>query len=277
MNPLYGTSEVALRGTIIEIVKVYTEQTERVRAAYAALEDAAHVLTVTIGKETTYSGIDTLPSRSSGYDYVVKEVLTNIKYQTWARLIDRLGIKKLLSVKRNKELHQKLSDKEHLPEITVESIYSMFEVLMENANDFVKEAILEVYEYLHVSPDYGTGGQYKTNQRNAFEDIGKKVIICGAVEPWYGSWHVRQWTDDRLRALDKVFHALDGKPFLDQGYNCPLLDAVRSCKGGGETEYFSFKCYQNGNLHLEFKRGDLLKEFNKQANDGTRLKSGKVF
>lgn len=273
----YNAEELALRSTVQEIVKVYQEQTGRVQEAYKTLEDAANILTQTIGKETTYSEISTLPERSYSYDHVTKEVLTNVKYQTWTRLVSRLGIQKLLSVKRNEELHKKLADKEKLPEITVESVYSMFDILMQNANEFAKEAILEVYEYLHVDPDR-YGGQYKTNQRNAFEDLGPKVIICGAVEHWYGNtWHVRQWTDDRLRAMDKVFHALDGAPFLESGYNCPLLDAIRACKGGGETEYFRFKCYQNGNLHIEFKRLDLLQEFNKQANDGTRLKSGIKF
>lgn len=31
------------------------------------------------------------------------------------------------------------------------------------------------------------------------------------------------------------------------------------------------------NLHLEFKRLDLLKEFNRIANDGSALKSGHIF
>lgn len=33
-------------------------------------------------------------------------------------------------------------------------------------------------------------------------------------------------------------------------------------EGKGETEYFRFKCYHNGNLHLEFKRPDLVQKIN---------------
>jgi len=73
--------------------------------------------------------------------------------------------------------------------------------------------------------------------------------------------------------IDKVFYALDGKG-IPPGYNTPLVDAINNTPtsvGHGETEYFKFKCYQNNNLHLNFKRMDLVKKLNRIAGNNTRI------
>jgi hypothetical protein len=43
----------------------------------------------------------------------------------------------------------------------------------------------------------------------------------------------------------------------------PLVAAIEAAEDGhGETAYFKFKCHKNRNLHLEFKRLDLVKQLN---------------
>jgi hypothetical protein len=274
----FEAAEISRRATIQEIVAVYQREIVRIRAAYATLADAGAALTQAFGKETTYSSISALPERCYEADRTRQQVELNIRAACWHNLIDRLGIRRLLSVKRNEELSQRLSEKDKLPEITVQEVYTLFETLTANANDFAREAIVEVYEMLRVHPDWPSGWKYKTNQRHAFEHIGKKVILGGYVEPGYGGgYRINYYRTDRLRALDKVFHTLDSAPFNEAGYLSPLLDAITTSSGTGQTTYFRFKCYQNGNLHLEFLRPDLLKRFNQYAADPHALKSGRVF
>ena len=77
---------------------------------------------------------------------------------------------------------------------------------------------------------------------------------------------------NHITALDNVFHALDGKS-LANTHHGPLTDAIAAVPRGencGETEYFRFRCYGNGNLHLEFKLADLLARLNAVAG-GMRL------
>ena len=79
---------------------------------------------------------------------------------------------------------------------------------------------------------------------------------------------------DELMAIDKVFHLLDGQG-IPEGYEGPLIDALQTAGDGkGETNYFVFQCYQNTNIHLTFKRLDLVKLLNQVAGGGA-LKSGK--
>jgi len=50
-----------------------------------------------------------------------------------------------------------------------------------------------------------------------------------------------------------------------------LVDAINTSNGTGETEYFKFKACKNGNLHLEFKRMDLVSKLNQLAGCETAL------
>ena len=82
---------------------------------------------------------------------------------------------------------------------------------------------------------------------------------------------------DVLRAMDNVFHLLDGQGTVKTTEG-PLVDAINACPvdvGEGETVYFRFKCYRNRNLHLEFKRMDLVQKLNAVAG-GERLKPGNI-
>ena len=80
--------------------------------------------------------------------------------------------------------------------------------------------------------------------------------------------------EQNIRGIDNVFHALDGNGTVHT-HRGPLVDAINQCgrEGKGETQYFKFKCFTNRNLHLEFKRLDLVAKLNQVAG-GRRLKQG---
>ena len=68
-----------------------------------------------------------------------------------------------------------------------------------------------------------------------------------------------------------MFHALDGNGTI-KTHRGPLIDAKEAAKDGtGETDYFRFRCFRNRNLHLEFKRLDLVAKLNAVAG-GLRLR-----
>lgn len=283
----FETADLKNRATIEDMVRIYNSEVENIRRAYQTLESAARNLTDAFGKESNYSGIDTIPNRYHDAERTTREVLDSIKVSCWKHLIECLGVRKIISLKRGEELDKKLNDPRQLPEITVQNVFEAFDLLVGSAADFAKEAVREVYEAFHVrrlnsgSSDWERRHTLKTNQRNATEDLGRKIIVLGVVHTEYGGGYRTEYGrygTDKLRALDKVFHILDGQPFNEAGYLSPLLDAIHSSgsAGVGETPYFKFKCYGNGNLHLEFKRLDLLKEFNRIANDGTQLKNGEI-
>jgi hypothetical protein len=189
----------------------------------------------------------------------------------WRQLIERIGARKLLSVKRADELDKNLRDGE-LPEIEVSEIIGFLDGLRLTAKDLVTEAAWEAFDILRPA-QYEHHKELKTNIKNARFNIGPKVILSWMVESTWGdqNFRVSYNRESALTAVDRVFHALDGIG-MPGGNRCPLVDAINTCKDGhGETEYFRFKCYLNRNLHLEFKRMDLVKRLNQIGGNG-RLK-----
>ena len=82
-----------------------------------------------------------------------------------------------------------------------------------------------------------------------------------------GKYRVRyDKSQQQLQTLENVFIALDGKGITGNGYRSDLENAIHASEDGtGQTEYFDFRAYKNGNLHLLFRRSDLLAELNRRA------------
>ena len=65
----------------------------------------------------------------------------------------------------------------------------MFSTLVDSSSEFAREAVFEVYEFLRPRAQ-SCAAHYKTNQKYARVEIGKKVIITRMVEPYYGGYRV---------------------------------------------------------------------------------------
>lgn len=131
------------------------------------------------------------------------------------------------------------------------------------------EAVEEVFDWLRPR-----NSRYKTNTE--FE-IGPKVILAyvvGDVDSWTTHYRVDHRYQKDLVALENVFSALDGRGSIAKGsWQSELADAINQTPvnvGRGETRYFKFRCFKNRNLHLEFKRPDLVDKLNQIAG-GMRL------
>jgi hypothetical protein len=266
--------DLAVRTSIAAKVEVYGKAQVKIQQAYTLLADAQKELKAAFSIASKYdSDFDVIPK--DRYCYEIAEIPSTIEGMTrrkaWEQLYYALEIDKIMSIKRVEEVHQKLESDE-LPEITLENIFDVFQTLVQNTGNFTEEMIAEVYDWLRPS-DRSFASEYKTNQKNAKFELGKKVILPWTVERGWtgGKFRVNYHREKNLIALDKVFHLLDGKSMMTEGYRSPLVDKINDGAAEGETDYFSFKCYGNNNLHLEFKRMDLVKEFNRIAG-GMNLK-----
>ena len=258
------------KATVAQMVLTYKQAADEIDAAYARLKTAEEQLENVFGD----GSFSTLTREYYDHDRAAEEVKQKIKRSAWRGLVDLLEIRKLLSIKRANEIDKRLDDPANLPKLELKAIYEMFSALVGSSGEFAREAVFEVYEFLRPrSQSYAA--HYKTNQRYARVEIGKKVILTHIVEPYYLGYRVYYQREQNLIALDKVFFMLDGKGIPD-GYRSPLVDAINTVGkvgNSGETDYFRFKLYQNSNLHLEFKRMDLVEDLNAVAG-GMNLKPG---
>jgi hypothetical protein len=187
----------------------------------------------------------------SGVDAIIAKM--NVK--VWSLLVNHLGIKNLMSIKRREEFDKQI-EKGDVPEVTEANILNVILGLADRAAEFATEAAKETLALLTPS-----NGRYKTN--SGFK-VGKRVVLPSYVERcWDGtSFRVNYYRDANVTAIDGTFHVLDEKGLITDRRS-PLYTAIAECRDGrGETPYFLFKCYKNGNLHIEFKRLDLVQKLN---------------
>ena len=259
------TTDIAERQTLTVMVNTYQLATEEVKTAYQMLEDAQNKLRTAFVDTRGYN----FPCNDRNMTEVGEKASTQINKKihrdAWNAVVNRMELKKLLSIKRREELEKQLSEGE-LPELTEDNIRAMFENSAANLQNYLEEAVLEVFEYLRPH-----GSKLKTNTE--FE-IRNKVILTWMVEQGYGKtpFRVNYHRDKHMIALENVFLMLDGKGIV-KSYHGELYDSICSSEDGtGKTPYFKFRCCLNGNLHLEFLRPDLVTKLNKIAG-GNRLRN----
>lgn len=196
-----------------------------------------------------------------------QEALEWMQREAWTAIIERLDIRKLMSQARRNEVDRQLESGQGMPPLTEANVIALVEAEFAKLGEYRDEAVKEVFERLR--PRHS---KYKTNSE--FE-VGRKVIIGYAVENNYrNGYRVNHRYSGELTGLDNVFHFLDGKGVVKSTHG-PLVDAISKAthaENSGETDYFRFKCFRNQNLHIEFKRLDLLAEFNR-IGGGNRLKT----
>lgn len=199
-----------------------------------------------------------------------EERLKEVRRALWHTMVERLEVRRMMSVKAWKELTEQI-DKGEVPELTEEAIAAMVKQFSDAAPAMLEQAVAEVFDFLR--PPHS---EYK---RNSEYEVPRRVALTWVIDTWHTKTFPskflvpRHQCEQQLTALENVFSNLDGKGSTSKGYVSNLSEAIRKTKRGdlGETEYFSFRGYNNGALHLEFLRQDLLERFNRVAG-GARLR-----
>ena len=186
------------------------------------------------------------------------ECASLVRRNAWKYLLDHMQVWSIMSDIAKCHLMNQLRDNK-MPEITHENVLGTFQQFFTNADTFFEDAVKEVFNFLRPGP---WRERYKTNQRYK---IGFRVILTWAVD----SWSIKSGMTQSLRALDNVFHRLDGKgsPKYPDDLVTALTEAIRKKAPVAETPYFRCKWYKNGNLHVEFRRSDLLTRLNQLGGD----------
>lgn len=258
------TTDIAKRETLATMIGTYQQATRKVEEAYAILESAQNSLRAVFLDAPGYRFSVNERNNTDVGTAASKEIIAKLKKDAWAVIVERMELRRLLSIQRRTELDSQI-EKGKLPELTDENVLALFETSAANINVYLEEAVHEVFDYLRPR-----SSRFKTNTE--FE-LGKRVILTWQVEKGWsrGKFRVNYHREKHLTALDNVFHMIDGKGPI-KSYHGPLYDAITDSPDGmGSTEYFKFRCCLNGNLHLEFLKPALVAKLNAVAG-GNRLR-----
>lgn len=264
----YDDPTLAVRSTVREMVSAFQLAESRVRIAFAMIVDTQRDVNLAFcqGDKPASQNITIQWGRRSDVDF--ENVDTTIQHMArcaWVAIVDKLELRRFMSVVRWNQLEKHLQDGA-LPPITEENIFSFAKTYRDSMHEMLKEAVDEVFNMLRPP-----SSRYKTNSEL---EIPPRVILSYAVEPqWSNSGYRLNYNREQsYQAVENVLRALDGRGNIAPEHYSELSRAIKECgpTGHGETEYFEFRCFQNKNLHLRFKRLDLLKKLNMLAG-GKRL------
>lgn len=184
-------------------------------------------------------------------------VRIELDQRMWRRAFDLTGFKQLMDAQAVADFEKSLHPA--APEFTEANIRSTFIDLHGKSAEMFRRGVVNVFR--------GLSDDYRTNQKEAFR-IGRKVVATYMVGPSFGGGLsvLYGMPADKLNDIDRVMKTLDGKQFQPRSLESAINGALKS---GAifEDDYYRAKGFKNGNMHLEFKRPDLLDRLNEQIAD----------
>jgi hypothetical protein len=251
--------------TVPELVAIYRRAETDIRDAFALLAGAERRLSEAFALAESTRAISVCQHHYRSMDWTdVDGALEGVRREVWAAIVDRLELRRMMSVARAKELDEQLR-KGELPEITEDSVSAFARRYLDALPAMLSEAVGEVFEWLRPP-----GSKYR---RNSELEVPKRVILRWVAEWWGSYWYVHDSKQAMLTALENVFTALDGRGQITRTHRSELGNAIHRAgrDGAFETAYFKGRVCKNRNLHLEFLRADLLARLNQIAG-GRRLR-----
>ena len=244
------------------MVENYRKAREEIRQAFGLLISAKGRMKSSFG--VYFDKVIPSDFREYNLEKELNKSLAMMRRNAWKGIVSKTRIKKLMNKSRSCRLDEQL-ERGELPELDIKSLTDMLKDLSENAGQYFNEAVKEVFERLRPRRS-----GYKTNSEL---EIGKKVILWGITE--YDGYLPRfTYSGEKdIVGVDNVFHLLDGQGIAKYPGDAVtrIRKAMNENKWECETDYFAFRWYKNGNLHIEFKRADLVADLNR-IGGGNRLK-----
>lgn len=272
------TTDIARRTGISELCREWQQAERDIREGFRLVHEATGRLQAVFGSEYRTLSVQTHNSYVNFADPA--EALKELHRMVWVCIAGQLEIRTMLSLAKLKEFDAQLASGEGLPPIEFGSIMATLDGILAQRGEFLRDKVAECYQWLR--PHGHRSRSYVTNAKSLALGVGEKVILTWAVRRGYGKDGAFEvncgHAKDNLRALDQVFHLLDGAP-QSGTHNGDLCEAIRSQtsheNNAFESKYFAGRCFQNGNLHLTFRRADLVDKFNLICG-GNALKEAKA-
>lgn len=260
-------------------------QYEKVKGAYVDYIKAKKALSFySKGLIGDYTSIGEMADKaySSQLSAAYNGFMDEFKSSAWSRIIEKLGMAKFMTAGVLKDFN-KFKKSQGAMDLTRENIFALINMIVDNRVSILDRAVVDVFDIFtkyHEENRLHVEG-WKTN--SAWK-VNRKIILPYWVK--YGQYisqsDLKQWGDhfrldykSEYDDIDKVMCYLTGKDY-NKSYTLvnalsKHFDCIGNVKPGqpfnnsGESEFFTFKFWKKGTLHIEFKDVKLWEEFNYRA------------
>jgi len=222
----------------------------RFREAYDLLHDAMDLVP---GENKPTSDIcSAMCSYQREPERFMEKVKKHVDAIAWQHLIEDHGFEKLMDRKAREQFRGQLQ--KDPPELVASTARATLVGLLADADMLFQRGIAEAFSSL----------DRRFRSHDGFK-IGSRIVLNHAIEAG-GYWNHHRRQDDTLRDVERVFCRLAGKelPERESGIVAGVQTAARRSRPAVvEHEFFRIRIFANGNLHIWFKRDDLVRECNK--------------
>jgi hypothetical protein len=216
---------------------------------------------------------------TKNYHLSYNHFVNRLKYSAWQNILDKSNVARYMtSAVRNN--FNKFSEKQGMMDLTKENIFDVIDMLFQNRDNILKQAILDVFDiftrYHKENRSYFEG--WKTNDS---WKVNRKIILpnwCKYGEylnnhdlKKYGDTFKTQFSKE-YADIDKALCYLSRKKY--ENIN-PIYDTLENhfhligkvypgdkFNNECESTFFKIKFYRKGTIHLYFKDKSLWEQFN---------------
>lgn len=189
----------------------------------------------------------------------LKAARQDVDRATWRHLLGVSGMERLMDQTAKAQFDDQL--KNDPPEVSADTCRATMTALFEDAPTIFKRGIAEAFSRL----------DRRFKSHDGFK-IGSRIVLTNAFSE-HGSWNYHYKAEAKFRDVERTFYVLDGKQQPDRAAGIVgAIDAAkpRNLQAGAftaEDDYFRVRVFKNGNLHVWFKRDDLLSRVNRLLAD----------
>lgn len=206
--------------------------------------------------------------------------LDTVRRGAWHQLFQRSQLRSIVTERVKKDFDA-WNAQQGQAEFSRENILEFFVMLLVSRNQILHQCVTDVFDMMTRFDEKNrvhTEG-WKTN--DSFR-VNKKVILPHFVECWNYAANRRQlsvnhraW--DKAQDIDKAMCLVSGTQFEDiEERKATLYESLRraihengeSNPGEGESEFFTFRYFIKGTVHIQFKDEFVWAEFNRRAAAG---------
>lgn len=177
----------------------------------------------------------------------------NLDRAIWKHLLLHMDLERLMDRKSHDDFRDQLE--KDPPEATAENCFATMSTLMASADDIFRRGIANAFSSL----------DRRFKSHDGFK-VGSRVVLSNAMGE-YGMWNHYARHDETIRDVERTFYILDGKENPER--SAGIIGLINEQRGAMERRafvvkdaYFEVKVFKNGNVHLWFKRKDLLEKVN---------------
>lgn len=192
------------------------------------------------------------PTGTDPREFYLEHTRKGLDRNIWSFLVDFMGLERVMDRTEREAFRKALQDDP--PPATAENCAATFSRLLGDADLIFQRGIALAF----------SGLDRRFRSHDGFK-IGSRIVLSYGMDS-SGYWS--RGRDETLRDVERAFYTLDGKEQPERSGG--IIGALSTAKGNrwgaaaymAETDYFRVRVFQNGNVHVWFKRDDLVEKVN---------------